>query len=799
MIYSIRNRTMKKSTYKHRPKQTKLTQPTGIFPNSIRRIYRLFSSLGRLISKNKLLSTITLLGIALRLLGTNPGYPQIHSDEPSIQEATRILVMYHKYDPQNYYYGSLLSILYAIFIILIGIPVFFMQVLLRDNAIVSTLGIFGFLDYFYQKVEHGSYYFDTVYNFFPYWTRYATAILSATASILVYLLTSRLFKSKRAGLVAAFLTATNYRHVVSSTLTLADAPAAVFILLSLVLSTKLLRTQKTKTYIWAGIGIGLALSVKYFIYILPAYFICSALGAWSMKSGLLLNCRRIILNRNLYLALGVTAVVFVIINPYLFINREEVDYQMYINAKRYGLDMKTLLPKITPPFDELISPRLAYPYWYLFRYGYGQVLSLTIIAGVFYGIYRYRTGTLLILSVLVPYFFVFTAVTGNTPVRNFAPITPLLLIFPALLIVRLAERISSDNRGAILIIILTLIISYSSTKNSILSSYYASKPLNYNLGFAWMNEHLQDDQIIARTAGSFIQKNHIGVPLLLYDGGIGLSIDELRKAKAKYVIITTSDTTLSNMTTLSTYNSEIQAAFLNDEQLWNIMNNTYLSLSLKELATYPHITFTKPYWQSLEPAVLIAKIQPEVEMEEMRIVDESFENNEKQYSGTSPLTGKHTLRLATTEGIKGTKALHIPFSSCRDLLAIQLKKFNTTPGFRYKLSAHVNRTTDSASRKANGFFRLNFYDEKGSLILTNVTKLSQKDQAWETLTASGAAPKESGYATVEFQMDTCNANESFALDNLEIYKSEIGKTEKEMLKEAPQKLPQNFIWLPEIL
>lgn len=789
-----------KSTKINRSKKIVPKRKSLFIQHNVQTIQKLLFNISRLIYKNKLLSAITLLGLLLRLLGTNPGYPQIHSDEPSIQEATRILVMYHKYDPQNYYYGSLLSIIYAIFIAFIGIPIFFIQVIIKDSNTLSILGLFGFLDYFYQKVEHGGYYFDTFYNFFPYWTRYATAILSSTATILVFLLTTLLFRNKKAGYVAAFFTAVNYRHVASSTLALADAPAAVFILLSLLLSVRLLTKAGTKTYLWAGVGIGLALSVKYFIYIIPAFIICTSIGRWVINASFFTNCKRLVINKNLYLAALVAIAVFVTINPYLFINREEVDSQMFINAKRYGLDLPTVLSKINPPFDSLVSPRVMYPYWYLFRYGYGQTLSIAIILGILYSILKYRKQSLVILSVLVPYFFLFSAISGNAPVRNYAPVTPLLLIFPAVLIIGLTKKIKGGTVRQVILIFLIIGIGFSSLKNSFLSSYYSSQPLNYTNYFTWINQHVPDGLTIARTSASFIQKNHTGIPLLLYDGGIGLSLQELRENKASYVILTTTDTTLSNMTTLSKFNKEIANAFFDESQLWNIMNETYLSLVLRELNLYTPVFFVKPYWQSLEPAIMLVRVPKNQNSEEKMLFSKSFEEKMTQkHSAYSPVVGNKTIDLAHKVGTNYSQGLFIPYDLCSDLQSIRLFSFPVTAGYSYKVAGQVKRTVDAESASySNGFLRLNFYKKDKKPLTTHVTKLSQKDNTWEVLTASGVAPENSAYASVEFQTDTCYKNEDFTLDDIAVYKS-LEKIPSEKIAKKNTELPLNFIWLPEIL
>ncbi|MBI2443227.1 MAG: phospholipid carrier-dependent glycosyltransferase [Candidatus Levybacteria bacterium] len=757
-----------KSLKKYLAKRSKHSRTSarkkGVFPSIVQKMHLLTLRFLSLLWKNKLLSVIMIIGLFLRLLGTNPGYPQIHSDEPSIQEATRILVMYHKYDPQNYYYGSLLSIIYAFFILVVGIPLFFFLVLTKDWHIMVERGFFGFLDYFFNIVANGSNYFDTFYNFFPYWTRYETAILSSFASIVVYLLVKRLF-SKGPALIAAFLTAINYRHVLSSTLTLADGPAAVFATLSILLSTKLLQNPTRKNYLIAGFGLGCALSVKYFIYVFPAFFLCHFLAiVREKKVSLKAKLSKLFLNKNLIVSLLLAGVIFVLINPYLFLNHKEASLQMHVNSARYGLEMQTVLEKFKPPFTNLISKNTPYPFWYLYRFGYGEILSIAIALGFAYAGVRYKKQSLIIGSVVIPFFFVFAALSGNTPVRNYAVITPLLLIFPSVLVYDLARKIKQPQWRKAILILLVLIVGYQTFKNSLLSSFYASLPLNYTQSFVWMNQHLKENAVIAKTPGAFVQKEHTGIPILGNYTGVGASLAELKDQKVEYVIIASPNTTLSNMLAWIVKTPD-DYSYYDEKRQWELMNNTYVTLVLRDLAQYTVARFYKPYWQSLEPSLLIIQLP-------------SFWGEKKGQL---------------------ISAYDISTASCTDYLKQSTKVFPVHPGDWYTITGKGIWKTSLKTPSGSGFLRLDFYAKDKRRITTSVSQLLSTPNILTTLTTASFAPTEAASAKVSLQIDTCLRDERYSFNGIHIYEAKQTNPSKYVYPYREDDLAKNFIWLPEIL
>ena len=65
---------------------------------------------------------ITFLAFFLRIIGTDPGYPNFHPDEGTISDSMLRIMFKLDFLPLGYYYGALLPILYALFNITILLP-----------------------------------------------------------------------------------------------------------------------------------------------------------------------------------------------------------------------------------------------------------------------------------------------------------------------------------------------------------------------------------------------------------------------------------------------------------------------------------------------------------------------------------------------------------------------------------------------------------------------------------------------------------------------------------------------------
>src|SRR3989344_6392184 len=164
---------------------------------------------------------IFILGLFLRLYGSYPGYPQTNADESTIQGSTTRIAFEGSYEPNHYYYGAFLPLIYSLTYKYFFEPLVF-PLFLAQSADYSRFGPTVLMDNFFGYLQRGIPLNNIQFYDPPYWSRYDTVLLSSLSTLLVFFLTRRLFNT-HAGLLAAFFIAVNLRHVISSRLALAAA------------------------------------------------------------------------------------------------------------------------------------------------------------------------------------------------------------------------------------------------------------------------------------------------------------------------------------------------------------------------------------------------------------------------------------------------------------------------------------------------------------------------------------------------------------------------------------------------
>lgn len=748
---------------------------------------------------------ILVYAIFIRLLGASPGYPTIHQDEPTLTEATRKLILEHNFKPDNYYYGSLLPILYAIMDIVFFIPILFLTFPFTHFDEIITGGFLEFFHYFYRELSRNASISDVSHNYFPYWTRYDTAFLSSFTVIPIYFLGKKLF-NKETGLVAAFLTAINYRHVLSSNFALADAPAALFASLSILLSVMCLEKPTMKRYIYAGIGLGCAFSVKYFIYIIPAFIICHCIASWKHTRGAwYMKLLGIVFQKSIYLTIVVSVLTFVCINPFLFLDKKTASSQLAYNAMRYRLDFPTLQSKFRYPFNTLIFPdKVNVTFNYLFHYGLGEILTITIVTGIIIGLFLYPPGVFLLLSVVLPYLIIFMGISG-APVRNYSSIIPLLLLFPSLLIASLTKIIPKKNIAYVLIIGLTICIGFQSFRDSFFSSYYYSQQSNYSRFINWTNTHMQTPTTIAHGPGVPLPPNYTG-NTMNFISGFYVSEQELDENKPKWVVVDSGYSTIENSLALQNPTITKDIWYMDTKQ-GKYLKNTFTTLTMQQLGYYRIAQFVKPFWQSIEPAVFVVTLPvfpPPTSLSKASLYSFNTQDDlSKFHEANFSEAQKHAFSITQHGGVHDSPAVMLEGNKCISPGEYRLisEKIHTSPSFYYYFSTQARRTnTPVDGRQYDGYLRLDFYSRPGEIVKTFVSKQLAENDQWQTLAAYGIAPQKSAFLTVSIQADTCVQGENYIFDAMQLLKSD--QTFPVSTKQYPYydiPIPENFIWMPEII
>lgn len=735
------------------------------------------------ITKNGyVLIAIFLIAVFLRLLGTHPGFQLTHADEQSTLGHIYNIIINHTLEPIDFYYGPLLPYIYSLVNIIFFVPLLFISFTLhnlQDYLMIGERPLLEFFGYFVDTQLKVSWpYFDFEHNYFTYWGRYSTAILSSVTVVVIYFLGKKLFGNKSVGLIAAFLTAVNYRHVFSSTLVLADAPAALFASLSLLLSVSILKKKTLRSYLLAGFGLALAYSVKYFIYVFPAFLICHTLYVWQSSSvSYFKKAQKLILNKKLFLALLASTILFFLINPYLITKAEFALKQFRISAMGYQVYSSSL--------DLDVKNYSLYPIYYLWKYGLGITLSVVTISGLFYGIIRYTKGSIILLSAIIPFFYMFAVASSRASiVHNFASIIPILMLFPALIIYKMGHLLPTTKKISTLIIIsLSLLVGFSSLKNSLISSFYSSKLPNSYILDQWKEKNIpKTDKTIDIDPA---REKYI-------------TIQDLQEEEAEFAIV---DSNWNNVVNDKwTKNNDIlKRAFFNDSSFWEALNNTYLSLLTKELGDYRIKEITKPFWQPLDFAFFIIKVPKFWKIhEDQLIATYNFNtNNElKKWTIASLFSSKSNVNISLNQAGNAYSGINIRTKECALQTRISSGKISVTEKKWYILSGLTKRKKIPTINTRDGFLRLDFYSSSNTKIKTYVSK--QVDNTnWEKIYSSGIAPSGSKYARITFQIDSCFIDEEYSISELKLFSTDIDiKIDPHEYPYYGKDLPKNFIWAP---
>lgn len=718
------------------------------------------SILRKINTYKRLLLLILLIAVFLRALGVYPGYRIQHPDEQSILSQIHNVIINYNLEPLDYYYGLLLGYLYS----LIHVIIFF-----QVPSLSSLIGINNFI-----KINEFTAYFS-IKNNLHYWPRYETAILSSLVIIPIYLLGKRFF-NREVGIIAAFLTAVNYRHVLSSTLVLADAPAALFATLSIFLSTSILKKRLLRNYIYASIGIALSLSVKYFIYILPAFIICHILSIWSIpKKSILNRIVKIFLDKDLLIAVLIATTMFILINPYLILKYSIVLKQFAWNASNYHMS-----PDVISFFGKNSS---IYSFYYLWNYGLGNLLSIVVIIGIFYGIIRYTKFSLILLSAIIPFFYVFVVLSGNFgAVHNLSSILPIVLIFPALAIYRLSKIIKIKKFIPVSLIILTVIVGFSSLKNSFLSSLYYSQPRNEDNLSIWIESNIPKNSKIQWVDP--VREKH-------------MTIQELKDLKTDYAVITSGFNLFFNDRPTKE-NYVIGKVFFDNNSFWKMMNNFYASLITKELEDYRIKTFTKPYWQSTENAFSVIKVPTFWTAYEDKLINEyNFTTDNNAWTLKSFFSDDiKDYKVSETQGYDGKNGIKLTSEKCQTQTQILTGIFVVEGEKWYTVSGWIKHEGIFVENVKDGFLRLDFYSSDDRIVKTYVSNQLTRNN-WIKLQASGIAPDNSQYANVSLQIDNCFRKQAYIFNKIDVFSSD--KKIKINKSEYPYygvELPKNFFWSP---
>jgi YYY domain-containing protein len=274
----------------------------------------------------------------------------------------------------------------------------------------------------------------------PAWTQYSSIILTGRAVsgvvgaltvLLLVLLGSRLY-DRQVGLLAGFLLAACVLHVQNSHYVTTDVFLTFLVLLALFFLTRLAQRGWTRDYIYAGIAIGFATATKF-----SALPLLAPLGVAALVR--LYEERRLlpIVARGA-LALLALCLAFACGQPYALLDFKAFSHDI--------LEQSAMVRNagLLPYTHQYVgTPKYLYDLGQLILWGMAPPLGLAALwasAARLVGVVRERSATDLVLLFWVVPFFLVTGWFEVKFVRYLLPIYPILILWAAAWLVRIARR-----------------------------------------------------------------------------------------------------------------------------------------------------------------------------------------------------------------------------------------------------------------------------------------------------------------------------------------------------------------------
>ena len=525
-----------------------------------------------------LLTAIIMLAIVLRFIGIQPGYDQFHPDETVIYTNVINFVENGNFKPFMYGYPALTFIInfipFKLFVIPFGFLKFYILNLgdILDGMIKIPLGLDTYNKLFLDII--GKHSLNILFL-----TRWVTAVFGVGVVGVSYLVGKKLFGNK-AGIISALLVCVNYRQILYSHLTLPEIYNAFFLLLSFWSILRLREKASFGRSLICGLFLGFSLSTKYQYFTCITFFFVyleQLIQKWNIK-----DIGRRLFNPYYILVPIVTAAVFLLINPYLFINMETFLASWHANSSRYGAGVMNLS---------------FYSYSYLYKIGIGKITSFAVIIGILLSFWRDKWKSILLLSAIIPFMFFFTYYTnGGLYTRNFVTVTPIILIYAAYAISKFVNFKSSKTLTLFALVILVFAVRENLINDVVLLQQYI-KSWNWQVTEKWIADNVPEGSTIAAHSSVHFPSylNRIN-----YSKFNACSLSEFREQGAQYAV--------ANLETINTQ----YFSWMGPLKYWNKpvleMKQEYTSLTIDELTDFGLIQIVKP-WQAPDGGnFVIAKV-----------------------------------------------------------------------------------------------------------------------------------------------------------------------------------------------
>ncbi|MDO8638517.1 MAG: phospholipid carrier-dependent glycosyltransferase [Candidatus Daviesbacteria bacterium] len=714
-----------------------------------------------ILRKNKILILILTVALLLRFIGAFPGYNRFHSDEGMSYMQGMYIIKEGTLDAHGYSlpyaYPSLIPLINAVFFKLFFLPVtwglYFLQhipdIISRDLRIPLGKDVY---DRVFQLEILGHHEEHVLF-----WGRMVSALVGFGVVVFTYLLSSLMFK-RSVALLSALLITLNFRHVLNSHINLPDIYNSLFLLISLFFSYRITKNPAVRNYLLAAFFCGVSISTKFqvtaIIPLLIAHFYVSVLNEK-------LDVRKIIkgvFNIRTLIVLLLPVLVLVVMNPYHIVHYKETLKQLEDVSLKYGTG--AMVFSLSP-----IS--------YLYHIAVGQILSILFIGGVLVMSKKDLKTTFFIISPLIYTFFIFNYYTqGGFYVRNYVSIIPIILIISSYFLIEVFNYFTRtfNKSFAILIFVTLLSVSiFEPAKNSVINSFYYSKPWNYIIIKERVDQVVRDNKVIVASHpfDPLPEKNNY--KRAKFDGSSSYSLSEFREENATHALI--------NMDWASNYfywwiGQRLPESLKYWEKPYSLLRGGFYSLTIEEMMNYTLTSAYKP-WQAPEAALFFVKVPYEPKQAYRLIKKYTFDQSMDGWFLHDRDKLSNIFVRSKEVGFDNPGSLQVkPTVPVKGLTRFISDSIIVKEGRSYKVSAKIKAGDSVPQEKRSGFLRIDFYYNENYQELGQQFSLSSRyyGDNWKDISAFGVAPEGVKNLRVSFQISD-NTESDLWLDDVIIEES----------------------------
>lgn len=703
-----------------------------------------------MLKKNKLLLLILFIAFLVRVVGIYPGHPPTHPDEPMSYGSAIEMLIHNDLNPQRFDYPAGVPLVHYLFFKFFILPPLFLKAFLTNP---STL-IIAFLTQANLFETNPDILIGRNGIILLFASRFFTAFLGVLSVLLVYKISEKLF-NKQVGIFSAVFLAFNYRHDLSSHLALSDIPNSFFVLLALYACIFLFKKNTFKRYVLAAICVGLSISMKYQVFaLLPFLFVHLY---WVYKK------RKIkeIFNKGFLVGIIIIPLIFLFLNPYLFLNlKTAIPVIQYVGG-RYGAG---------------INKFNYYALFYLYKWGISMWPFIFIIIGFIFMLSRNSVKALLLLSYIGIFLYVFLYyVSGGGYVRNFTTVIPLLMIFAGFGFYQLVKILKTINKKIpfILIFALLILVNLNSIKSSIILAKDYTRPWSRDVMDVWVEKNIPENSTIRNGVLGVSSSVTKKLNLINWEHGKEDSIEEFVTAKDDFAVLN-----------VAWHQAYMLWSDTNPKELLTYMDipyrklkDSYYGLSLTEFKDYA-IWETYKSWQAPDDSYIVLKIPRLPKTLDNKIEEFHFDSDNqgwefRNFSGTDVI---EKINWNEHEGNETPGSLELTGNVTLSEFSRLISPFiKITPGKSYVVEAHVNNLTEIKENVRDGFFRIEIFDNNNSSLLdgkairTAVSGRTYGIPGWKNKKILIKSPQNGNYVTISFQRTLLHGQFPYYLDDVVIY------------------------------